>query len=73
MICFYFCVVVFAPTIKKYCKYLYIDSDEGNMQRQKRLNYRQLNICYFYVQMCIANSNNNKLDSKSHLCAEIVF
>ena len=37
-----------------------IDPDEGDMQRRKRLNF--LNILYYYVQRCIASSNNSNLD-----------
>ena len=40
------------------------------MKRRNRLNL--LNILYYYVQRCIASSNNNNLDSKSHLSTEIV-
>ena len=32
-----------------------------------------LNKLYYYVQRCIASSNNSKLDTKSHLSTEIVF
>ena len=31
-----------------------------------------LNILYYYVQRCIASSNNSNLDVKSHLFAKIV-
>ena len=48
-----------------------IDPDEGDMQRRKRLNF--LNILYYYVQRCIASSNNSNLDTKSHLSTEIVL
>ena len=32
-----------------------------------------LNILYYYVQRCIASSNNSNLDTKSHLSTEIVL
>ena len=32
-----------------------------------------LNILYYFVQRCIASSNNNNLDTKSHLSTEIVL
>ena len=41
------------------------------MWRRKRLNL--LNILYYYVQRCIASSNNSSLDTKSHLSTEIVL
>ena len=38
---------------------------------RKRLNL--LNILYYYVQRCIASSNNSNFDTKSHLSTEIVL
>ena len=48
-----------------------MNPDEGDMYRRKRLNL--LNILYYYVQRCIASSNNSNLDIKSHLSTEIVL
>ena len=32
-----------------------------------------LNILYYYVQLCIASSNNNNFDTKIHFFTEIVL
>ena len=41
------------------------------MKCQKHLNV--LNILYYYVQQCIASSNNNNLDTISHPSTKIVL
>ena len=41
------------------------------MYRRKYLNL--LNMLYYYVQRCIASSNNTNLDTKIHLSTEIVL